>query len=141
MRKMMKRITALIATIIFSTVLATAGYAAEPADLQLLANVNAVRQEHGLPVLEIDERLDADAVIRAKEVAALYSHTRPDGTEWYTVDLEKAYGENISNRIDYANIVDTWSNDEIHYGNIMNARFTHVGVAHVGDRWVMLFGY
>ena len=38
----------------------------------------------GLRTLEYDTALEEVALVRAKEIAISFSHTRPDGSQWYT---------------------------------------------------------
>ena len=51
---------------------------------QAVALVNAERGAVGLPALSEDQTLDAVSCVRAVEMDAEFSHTRPDGTQWYT---------------------------------------------------------
>ena len=57
-----------------------------------------VTQKTGLSKLQYDEELEAVALVRAKELAVLFDHTRPDGTECFTAfpDNRDYVGENIA---------------------------------------------
>ena len=44
----------------------------------------SVTRKTGLGRLQYDEELEAVALVRAKELAVLFDHTRPDGTECFT---------------------------------------------------------
>nr|WP_081794726.1 CAP domain-containing protein [[Eubacterium] cellulosolvens] len=47
--------------------------------------VNAYRNQLGLNSLTRDPQLDAAATIRAREIAVQMSHTRPNGSQWYSL--------------------------------------------------------
>ena len=54
-------------------------------------------QKTGLARLQYDEELEAVALVRAKELAVRFDHTRPDGTDCFTAfpDNRTTMGENI----------------------------------------------
>ena len=58
---------------------------------------NDLRRDNELPALETDSLLMEAAQVRAEEMAAagLYSHTRPDGSKYYTVTDCRYVTENI----------------------------------------------
>ena len=57
-----------------------------------------VTTKTGLGRLQYDEELEAVALVRAKELAVLFDHTRPDGTSCFTAfpDNREVVGENIA---------------------------------------------
>ena len=57
-----------------------------------------VTTKTGLGRLQYDEELEAVALVRAKELAVLFDHTRPDGTSCFTAfpDNREVIGENIA---------------------------------------------
>ena len=57
-----------------------------------------VTQKTGLGRLQYDEELEAVALVRANELAVLFDHTRPDGTECFTAfpNNRECVGENIA---------------------------------------------
>lgn len=55
--------------------------------------VNEERARVGAPALTRNATLNQAAKIRANEQLSLYSHTRPNGTEWSTVFQEVKYGK------------------------------------------------
>ncbi len=86
--------------------------------------------EAGLPALEVTDQLTSAAEIRAEEESVKWSHERPDGTQFYTVDEENVYGENLAEVHDltYDELVgDMWMNSASHRANIMGS-YTKVGV-------------
>lgn len=110
---------------------------------------NAYRQAGGLSGLAWDETLAQAAYLRATEISVLFSHTRPDGSTCFTaVPSTYSYrtmGENIA--AGYPNpesVTEAWMNSEGHRRNIMNSRFTKIGVGYYVDEsgyphWVQLF--
>jgi uncharacterized protein YkwD len=107
-----------------------AAYEAEVFDL-----VNEAREEEGLPPLERDDTLDKAAAIRAEELSKLFSHTRPDGTGFYTVmGVEKNYnyaenggssGENPTDQMQ------GWMKSKGHRTNILDLNekgYTKIGI-------------
>ena len=53
--------------------------------MDILTRVNGIRAANGLKPLRYDTNLDAPALVRATEASTFFSHTRPNGTEWYSV--------------------------------------------------------
>ena len=84
----------------------TAGAAELEASLSaaILAEVNAARARAGLKPLTEQPALAEAARIRAREAAVCWSHTRPDGSPWYTAGTGAgaAYGENLAKGFPYA---------------------------------------
>ena len=66
--------------------------------------VNAARARAGLAPLTEQPALAETAGIRAREAAVCWSHTRPDGSPWYTAGTGAgaAYGENLAKGFAYA---------------------------------------
>lgn len=64
---------------------------------EIVELTNQLRQEEGLPALEVDALLAQAAQVRADEMAAtsIYSHTRPDGSKRTTVTDCPYITENI----------------------------------------------
>ena len=111
---------------------------------QAVENTNAERAKNGLSALRVDADLTAAAKIRAKEIAEVFDHVRPDGSSWYTVS-SKAAGENLAaGQKSASSVVDAWMNSSSHRDNILNESFSSVGIAcvQVGgvNYWVQLFG-
>ena len=111
---------------------------------QAVENTNAERAKNGLSALRVDADLTAAAKIRAKEIAEVFDHVRPDGSSWYTVS-GKAAGENLAaGHKSASSVVDAWMNSSSHRDNILNESFSSVGIACVQvdgvNYWVQLFG-
>jgi hypothetical protein len=106
---------------------------------QIAIMVNEARTEAGLSPLKYVPGLCDAATERATESVALFSHTRPDGSAFYTVLNHVGFyftrvGENLAAGCD--NAADTfsqWKNSPSHWKNIMNENYTHIGVGVVYD--------
>ncbi len=120
---------------------------------EVLNLVNAERAKAGLNPLALgDAHLTAAANERAKEVAQVASHTRPDGTNCFTVLKEygvddTATGENAAwGEATPEEVVNDWMNSEGHRVNIMdpNAKYMALGYnfdanSQWGHNWVQIF--
>lgn len=85
---------AIILEIMFSMIGNTKVFAAPTTEEIILSQINEVRAKQGLSSLTLSKGLTASASIRAKESSYFFSHQRPDGSDWYTVD-GKSLGENL----------------------------------------------
>lgn len=120
---------------------------ASPLEIQqrILELVNIEREKEGLSPLQYYNAGQSAADIRAEEIIETFSHTRPDGTDCFTV-LEgihyRTAGENIAlGHRSAEQVVDAWMNSPGHRANIMNESFTHLIVGYDADAkaWVQLF--
>lgn len=106
---------------------------------------NRERAAIGAAPLTLDADLVEAAMQRAAELSLYYSHTRPDGSDCFTVS-SKAYAENIS--YGYLNIdsaMNGWINSSGHYANMTNSGYSTIGIGSFTDingnkLWVQLFG-
>ena len=122
---------------------------ASPEADQVIALVNSYRKQNGLDPLQKNELLTSAATIRSKELAQLFSHTRPDGTSCFTA-ISSSYdyrslGENIAAGYSSADsVMNGWMNSPGHRANILDSDFTDIGVAvyeYKGYKyWVQVFG-
>ncbi len=104
----------------------------------LYEQTNAIRSLYGLEALAYNKDFDEASDLRAAELSVLFSHTRPDGTNYWTVN-EEIYGENVS----WVTLTDDaatktmvgWANSPTHLSNMLNPGFTSVsfGVFIMGD--------
>ena len=111
--------------------------------------VNQERTSRGLQPLVKDDRLMVAAAARAKELSQRYSHTRPDGSECFTIlwhlGIDYAYaGENIAMGQRTPEIVmNDWMNSSGHRANILNENYDCIGVGYTMvdgyPYWVQLF--
>lgn len=126
-----------------------------PASMQeweVLRIVNVERMSEGLLPLTMFLAMQTAADIRALEITQSFSHTRPDGTDCFTVLDEVgvdwcAVGENIAaGQPTPAAVMQSWMNSPGHRANILNSSFTHIGVGYeyrqgtaYGAYWVQVF--
>ena len=108
--------------------------------------VNQERKAIGLNELKMDAELQEAAMTRAAEIGLIFDkkHTRPNGTEWYTI-CSKSNGENIALGMTNANqVMSEWMNStEGHREAILYKDFNSIGVGCFknGDvyYWVQIF--
>lgn len=107
--------------------------------------VNQVRISNGLSALTWDSALVAPAKTRATEASIKWSHTRPDGSAWYTV-AGNIQGENLAKGYDSAqDAVNAWMASQGHKENILRGSFTRGAIAFFSTEngwfWCQAFGY
>lgn len=96
----------------------------------ILDIINIKRAENGLGALTWSDGLESCASVRAKEIVGKFSHTRPNGNDWYTVNSELMWGENLAKGYDSAeSVVDAWMASPSHEANIMAADFVSCSIA------------
>lgn len=116
-------------------------------DEEIITLTNEERREVGLEPLSRSETLMQDACVRAAELPSRFSHTRPDGTKWWTVDPDHMYGENLLwvRSAAPGTAMEKWMNSDSHRECILDPEFTVIGTGHVvvGDIYyvVQSFGY
>ena len=98
----------------------------------VLKRVNKIRRSAGLKPLQMDRTLLGNALTRALECSVYYSHRRANGKAWYTA-ITKDYicaGENIGfGYSDAKSITEAWMTSPSHRKNIMDSRYTCVGIS------------
>ncbi|MCR5508590.1 MAG: CAP domain-containing protein [Lachnospiraceae bacterium] len=115
--------------------------------LDALDEVNAERSAYGLSTLTWNGNLEAAASVRAQECEASFSHTRPNGKPWYTVNSRVQGGENLAYGFSNANsTVGAWMDSPTHRENILWGDFRTCAIAvYVADDgtyyWAQEFGY
>ncbi len=118
-------------------------------EMQVLNLCNAERAKYGLASLTWDaSNLAPGAAVRAQEITVYFSHTRPDGSSCFTaVRNPGRLGENIAaGQWTPEEVVADWMNSPGHRANILNGKFTKLGVGYVyvpgdmyGHYWVQMF--
>lgn len=119
---------------------------------QIVNLVNAERTKAGLGTLVQDKGIESAALVRAKEIETSFSHTRPNGSSFSTVLTEsgityKGSGENIAwGQRTPEEVMNGWMNSEGHRANILNPKFTKIGVGYYQNTagknyWTQLFTY
>ncbi|MBQ6298364.1 MAG: CAP domain-containing protein [Selenomonadaceae bacterium] len=124
-------------------------YAAENFTVEVLNLVNAERAKVGAAPLRLADDLQAAANIRAREIVQSFSHTRPDGSDCFTVMQYRGRtcGENIAaGHASAYETVEQWMNSDGHRENILNPAFTELGVGYAYEDystyhhyWIQLF--
>ena len=119
---------------------------------EIVALTNALRREHGLPALAMDDDLMAAAQVRAEEAAAnlAYRHTRPDGSDndtvlWHTGTL--LMGENMGMKdlsgqslAELAALqVDSWEQSDGHCRNMLHTIYHSMGTGVAQDEYGMYY--
>jgi uncharacterized protein YkwD len=118
-------------------------------ELEILRLTNIERQKAGLKLLKYNTTLEEGAKIRSIEIITHFSHTRPDGTRFFTVFgpdfLYRNIGENLASGFrSPEQVVAAWMNSTSHRANILNEKFEELSVAITrGEdgkyRWVQIF--
>lgn len=96
--------------------------------------VNAERVKENIPPLTLDEELCKVSQIRADEIVGTFAHTRPDGSDWYSLLKENnisysTAGENIAaGQSTPEEVVSGWMASSGHRANILNPNFKKIGV-------------
>lgn len=108
-------------------------------DRQVLQLVNQERTKRNLKPLSLSEKLDTAADLHSKDMAMndYFSHTGKNGSSPGT-RIEKAgytkwttWGENIAaGQTTPESVVRAWMNSPGHRANILNPRFTHMGLGY-----------
>jgi hypothetical protein len=116
--------------------------AAQDSDVfQILARINALRQQNGLPPLDLSSTLTASAQRHSDDMARTgnIDHTGSDGSSiesrireagyghWRDFGIwgENIYGGQLAN-VDAA--WDFWSNSQVHRANILKPRYREIGI-------------
>lgn len=121
-------------------------YGNEVEEANMLRLINEERNKLGLQPLSYDVRLYSAAKIRCVEITQVFSHTRPDGSNCFSVSTV-VHGENLS----YSNSHDTqvayqqFYNSSSHKANMLEPEFTKFACNRVVSDglvyWVQVFGY
>lgn len=111
---------------------------------EIVRLVNELRADVGVQPVSTQTQLTEGAHIRAQEQDQVFSHTRPDGTEWHTVLDEIEYfgnsaGENLAaTTTDFTNeteaaqyVFDQWLASPGHYENMVHPDYNQIGVSFI----------
>lgn len=121
--------------------------AAMKTQLQIaLDTTNQKRAEAGLSVLTWDSSLAQCAAVRATEATQSWSHTRPNGSAWWTVNSQVQYGENLAKNYQSGeDVVAGWMASPSHRENLLASDYKTIGIAvyNYGGKWYWAqeFGY
>ena len=144
----MKKFFLSVATIFILLGMSNA-YAAENFAVEVLNLVNAERAKVGAAPLTLADDLQEATAIRARELLQNFSHTRPDGSDCFSVmrNRGRTCGENIAaGNATAAATVEQWMHSDGHRKNILNPAFRELGVGYAYEDystyrhyWVQLF--
>ena len=142
---MKKLLRTLFVVAFLGIMMSMTGFAQNNTEAEVIAKVNDIRVANGLNSLRYDASLEATATVRANELNVRFSHTRPDGSDWYTVNPDLMYGENLADGYNTADaVVNAWMASPEHKANILKPDFTTVAVSSVVKNgktyWAQEFG-
>ena len=127
MRNLVRTIVMSMLFVVFMTVTA---FAQNSLEAQALAKVNEIRIANGLSAVQHSASLETTSVVRANEITSKFSHTRPDGSDWYTVNADLQYGENLAEGYSSADeVVNAWMASPTHRENILRSDFTTCAIS------------
>jgi len=99
------------------------------------AQINQMREENGISPIPTAPLLQEMCGQRAEELTSLYSHSRPNGTPWYTIlgeygiNMNCVAGENIAAGYDTPeSVVEGWMNSAGHRKTILNESYDYFAV-------------
>lgn len=103
----------------------------------LVEQTNSERNKQKENSLTINEKLIKSAQLKADDMAknGYFAHNSPDGKDpWYffhKADYDYQYaGENLAvNFVESSDVTNAWMNSKTHRENILNNKFTEVGIA------------
>lgn len=115
----------------------------------VLQLVNRERARYGAAPLHLAADLQRETAIRAEECSRVFSHTRPNGRDCFSImsNRGRTCAENIAaGNSTPQEVVDQWMNSSGHRANILNPAFKELGVGYVEvpgteytHYWVQLF--
>jgi uncharacterized protein YkwD len=130
MRNLIRRFVVL--TLVLASLFSMTAFASTNAQTEAaVSKVNQIRIAAGLnPLSTGDAALQSAADERAEEITRKFSHTRPDGSAWYTVNPDVVYGENLAENFATADtVVNAWMASPAHKANILKADFTKMAIS------------
>ena len=126
-----------VTSMVMITFNAFAGTPQEEAD-RAIELVNIERTKAGMQPLAKNTDMDSATALRAYEASKSFSHTRPDGTSWYTASPDLLWGENLAKTYSSAEeAVAAWLASPTHKANIMSAQYskTSIQIYVSGNSW------
>ena len=131
--------------IFFATMMTLTSFAQTDLEAQALAKVNEIRMANGLSAVQYSASLETTSVVRANEITTKFSHTRPDGSDWYTVNADLQYGENLAEGYNTADeVVNAWMASPTHKANILKPDFNTCAISTTTQNgrtyWAQEFG-
>lgn len=130
----------LIFGVVFGLLLTGPVRAADLSASEVVGLTNHERTSRGLKALTVNEQLQAMAEAKAKDILAqqYFEHVSPDGRSMVNLAKDAGYaytliGENLAlgNFGNSAALVRGWMNSPGHRANILQTKFTEIGIATV----------
>lgn len=117
---------------------------------EILVMVNEARAAAGVKPLKYNKSLGKGAMVRAVDSLELFSHTRPDGTQFFTAFgpnfQYRSIGENLARgfRSGPEAAMEGWMNSEGHRNNILASKYEEFAMAIIPGlygryHWVQIF--
>ncbi len=123
-------IRTLFVAVMLTLTMSMTAFAQNATEAAVLSKVNQIRVANGLNALRYDAALESTSTVRASEITVKFSHTRPDGSDWYTVNEDLMYGENLAEGFKTADeVVNAWMASPAHKANILKPDFTTMSVS------------
>lgn len=100
---------------------------------EVLRLVNIERSKVGAQPLRFANDLAASAYVRATELPAKFSHTRPNGTKCFTAMPQRGHvlGENLAGgQKSPKQVVQAWMDSKTHRDNMLSKKYTEMGVVY-----------
>lgn len=108
------------------------GYYDQDLALEFVELINKYRAEHGLGKLTVNNDLTESAMVRAKEIAYSFSHTRPNGERFNTAIKGgfRSMRENLAaGYLTADEILQGWKDSEGHNLNMLADDCSYIGVS------------
>ena len=108
---------------------------------EILKILNGYRAEKGVAPLKLNEKLTVMSCVRAEEIAwsGVQGHRRPDGRKCFSIFKEAGFEEGTAGEnLGYGfwtpeEVCLAWKNSRTHYNNILDERFTEIGIGVAAD--------
>ena len=141
----LKKSLVIIATVLSMFTATAPAYAATTMEVATLQKVNEVRAANGLKALRFDVNLEKSSTTRDTEASQVWSHTRPNGSDFWTVDQKLVYGENLAKGYSNPNdVVNAWMASPSHKANLLSKDYTTCAITAVvidgKTYWAQEFG-
>ena len=110
---------------------------------EVIRQTNRYRRRAGLEMLSMTEDTRSASGIRVQELAQSFGHKRPDGRAFGTVmgkNGSSVTGENIAGGFYTASdVMAAWKDSRDHKNNLLDFRYSHIGVRQNEGYWDQLF--
>lgn len=133
----LKAIVMTMVSVVMVSFTSFAGTPQEEAD-RAIKLINVERAKAGMQPLAKSGDMDSPTAVRAYEASKSFSHTRPDGSAWYTTSPDLLWGENLAKNYATAEeAVAAWLASPTHKANIMSSQYskTSIQIYVSGNAW------